>query len=189
MRNVKDLYSLTKPCPKCPFRTDVKPFLRRGRAKEIVVALDRGEFHCHQTTVPVEDDDGDEDLGAGPDTKHCAGALIMLEHAQRPSHAALLAERLGVYDRTKLDMEAPVFLSTQTFIDAQEGYAEQEHHETCHCCGPECEWPAGHMTGSAVVEGDAPPEALGHCPACGEFTCDSCFAENGKCISCEEWGD
>lgn len=42
---------------------------------------------------------------------HCAGALILLERANRASQMMRIAERLGMYDRTKLDMQAKVFAS------------------------------------------------------------------------------
>lgn len=180
-------YSLKKPCVNCPFRTDVKPYLRRERAKEIVIALDRGEFHCHETIVDVEGEDGEEALGSGPDTKHCAGALIMLEHSESSSQMMRISEQLGLYDPSKLDMTSPVFKRTQEFIDAQEGYTDEEHNETCSISGGGCEWPAGSMHGGAVVEGDSPPFELGVCEACGESVCDSCFAEDGNlCTDCAE---
>jgi hypothetical protein len=75
-------YELTKPCPTCPFRSDIRPFLTPGRVDEIERALVRGEFPCHKTvdydSVP-EDDNGDTDLQARNThgEAHCAGALIL----------------------------------------------------------------------------------------------------------------
>lgn len=93
------------PCPHCPFRTDIRGYLRPERMEEIIDALlDGGTFTCHKTTVPDEEDG----MVDGPNAQHCAGALIFLEHQERPNQMMRIAERLGFYDRTKLDMEAPV---------------------------------------------------------------------------------
>lgn len=109
-------YELTKPCAHCPFRTDIRPFLRGERAEGIVDALVRGDFPCHKTTVYSEET---EDLEATAESQHCAGALIMLEHAELPSQMMRICERLGFYDRTKLDMDAPVFTDPEEWIQAQ----------------------------------------------------------------------
>ena len=50
---------------------------------------------------------------------HCAGALILLEKLNLPSQMMRIAERLGMYDRRKLDMLAPVFDSFVAMIKAQ----------------------------------------------------------------------
>lgn len=108
-------YGLVKPCAKCPFRTDVKPYLRKSRVRELDRALYTGEFHCHETTV--EDDDGERVVSR--DSAHCAGALILLEKLNRPSQMMRIGERLGMYDRTKLDMQAPVYDTFQAMIRVQ----------------------------------------------------------------------
>jgi hypothetical protein len=108
-------YGLKKPCPLCPFRSDVKPYLSKPRVREILRALDRSEFPCHETT------------GAKPgsatrsraDEMHCAGALILLEKVRKPSQMMRISERLGLYDRTTLDMSAPVFDSLDEMIAAK----------------------------------------------------------------------
>jgi len=64
-----------------------------------------GEFCCHKTTVC--DDEGK--YTPGPDSQHCAGALIFLEKQDAPHQMMRICERLGIYDRRKLDMDAPVF--------------------------------------------------------------------------------
>lgn len=63
----------------------------------------RGEFPCHQTA----DDESGEYL---PTEKsiHCAGALIFNEKRDRPHQMMRIYERLGMYDRTQLNMDAPV---------------------------------------------------------------------------------
>lgn len=53
------------------------------------------------------------------DEQHCAGALILLEKLDRPSQMMRISERIGMYDRRKLDMDAPVFDTFRKMITAQ----------------------------------------------------------------------
>jgi hypothetical protein len=71
---------LKKPCPSCPFRKDVTPFLRPRRAEELAyLALNPySDFSCHNTF----EYDGDEDhqgraTGDFSKTKTCAGFLTV----------------------------------------------------------------------------------------------------------------
>lgn len=109
-------FGLTSPCSNCPFRSDGAGIpLRRARVREIDRALIRHTFSCHKTTG--HDDDGEPvDL---PTTMHCAGALILLEKIERPSQMMRIGERLGIYDRHKLNMQAPVYPSFQAMEAAQ----------------------------------------------------------------------
>lgn len=103
-------FKLSRPCSKCPFRTDVPGYLRRGRAAEIAGALDRSTFSCHETVHA---------LGA-PKSKpeqHCAGALIMMEREGVRGQMVRIAGRLGLYDPSKLDTGAPVHASREEFIE------------------------------------------------------------------------
>ena len=120
-------YNMTTPCPECPFRNDRSGYLTRARAIEIIGAITDGQktFTCHKTTVPVEDDDGECDMMDGPNAEHCAGALILLEKLERPNQMMRIAERLGMYDRTKLDMKAPVVSSAAEFVRVH-GKADRE---------------------------------------------------------------
>jgi len=106
-------YGLTAPCSNCPFRTDIPPFLRPGRVAEIRRGLVRGEFPCHKT-VRYEDGEPADTSSAA----HCAGALILLEKIDKPSQMMRISERLGLYDREKLDMQAPVFASFEEMEEA-----------------------------------------------------------------------
>lgn len=123
-------YDLHRPCPECPFRSDIEPFLRADRAEEIVEFLARSEFPCHKTTVDATDDEGNPGRIDTPDSQHCAGALIMLEKANRPSQMMRICERLRgengepMYDASKLDMEAPVYDSPEEFVQAHEKASE-----------------------------------------------------------------
>lgn len=109
-------YDMTSPCPKCPFRSDIPAFLTAARVREIEESLKRAEFPCHQT-LDYETDDGEP--VETKNTKHCAGALILLEKLERPSQMMRICERIGLYDRRKLKMDAPVFDSFREMERAQ----------------------------------------------------------------------
>lgn len=117
--NKKQRYAKTSPCENCPFRTDVVPYLTRARAEEIAASLDQGEFPCHKTVRYDDDEDGGRSRDSFPREVHCAGAMIMLEKMGNPSVPMKLAAAFGMYDRTRLNMDAPVFDSAEDFINAQ----------------------------------------------------------------------
>lgn len=76
---------MKKPCQHCPFRRDVKPFLRTARAEEIAYAATNpyNSFPCHKTTEA--DEDGSEMLET-ENSKQCAGFLTLManEHGSTP---------------------------------------------------------------------------------------------------------
>ncbi len=92
-------YSMTEPCDACPFLLD------SGFKLASLKRHASGEFACHKT-CELSDDTGNYE----PKKKslHCAGALIFLEKRDRPHQMMRICERLGMYDRTKLNMKAPV---------------------------------------------------------------------------------
>ena len=104
-------YTMTAPCSTCPFRSDIMFPLNDGRITEIVHA---GDFPCHKTTTAGHAD--------GKNEKACAGLMILLEKENRPNQMMRICERLGMYDRYKLDMNAPVYDSIEEGIDSVEGY-------------------------------------------------------------------
>lgn len=67
-----------------------------------------GEFPCHKTAKLVDNEDGPSEFIATKSSTHCAGALIFLEKRDAPHQMMRIAERLGMYDRTQLDMAADV---------------------------------------------------------------------------------
>lgn len=180
-------YGLIRPCPKCPFRTDVGPYLRPERTTEIATAIQQGgEFACHETTV-YEETDEVEGLGEmvdGPDSKVCAGSLIVMEKMGQPNQAARIAERIGVYDPSRLDMNAPV---AESFVAWQQRHLsdEEQERETCAVVGPDCEAPAGYAAGGGVVI-NTETWAENECSDCGQPVCDACLTESGACLDCEE---
>lgn len=113
--------TLTHPCPQCPFRTDIPPYLYPARVRQIEASLVHGVFPCHKTTDWGDGDDGDGDTEYVPtgEERHCAGALILLEKTGRPSQWMRISGRLGDYDRRKLNMAAPVFNSWEAMTAAQ----------------------------------------------------------------------
>jgi hypothetical protein len=70
-----------KPCKKCPFRNDIRPYLHPQRAAEIACASTNrySDFPCHKT---VNYDSGEEDhegnqIADLSESKTCAGFLTM----------------------------------------------------------------------------------------------------------------
>jgi hypothetical protein len=112
---------LTTPCPDCPFRTDVNPYLRKERVHEICESIiDRQEtFSCHKTIEHDYDDEGEEIVNQ-EEAQHCAGAMILLEKLESPNQWMRWMERIGFYDHEKLAMDAPVFDTVEDMVNAQE---------------------------------------------------------------------
>jgi len=108
------LFTMKEPCTHCPFRNDIRAYLNEERVEEILQSLDRETFACHKT---IEHDDDGEGVYL-KNTQHCAGALILLEKVDKPGQIMRIAERLGLYDRHKLNMNAPVFNSFEEMIEA-----------------------------------------------------------------------
>lgn len=113
-------FTMTAPCPHCPFRTDVTPYLSSGRCREILTSItDRQQtFACHETTK-FDDDDDEHVPSAGE--QHCAGALILLEKIDRPNQMMRISERFGMYDRRKLKMDSPVYSTPSAMRAAYRG--------------------------------------------------------------------
>lgn len=98
-------YTMTTPCPDCPF---LKKNAKSYGARKLKMFA-QGEFPCHKTAEVVEDEEtGSSEFQAKEDSLHCAGALIYLEKRDAPNQMMRICERIGLYDRTKLNMEAPV---------------------------------------------------------------------------------
>lgn len=94
-------YTMTEPCTACPF---LKEF-RRGFTMRRLFEHASGEFACHKT-CDVDEETGD--FVPTKDSVHCAGALIFLERRKQSHQMMRIRERLGLYDRRKLNMKAPV---------------------------------------------------------------------------------
>lgn len=111
-------FDLRRPCDNCPFRSDVRFPLEVQRVEEIVQAITEKDltFACHKTTR--FDPETGEAVRGNPKEQHCAGALIMLEKMERPNQMMRISERLGFYDRTKLEMDyVPVYENGEDMIE------------------------------------------------------------------------
>lgn len=176
-------FARVKPCKKCPFRTDVPPYLRPERVQQIATDVQNGApFWCHETTVPDENDDGGTEMTRGPETSVCAGSIILMEKQETPNQHLRIAERLGMYDRERMHLDSPVHAS---WYEMQQHFADpEEDGQTCEVVAGGCEAPAGYMIGGAVVAGTEFVD--GECTECGRPACDSCLTESGRCVECVE---
>lgn len=93
-------FDLKTPCPDCPFvkGSSTNRTLDPERIQGIVHDIKHdATFTCHKTLEqPVEVQ------------QHCAGALIFLENGEHPNNMLRIAERLGLYDYTKLNRNADI---------------------------------------------------------------------------------
>jgi hypothetical protein len=109
--DVKKQFSLTKPCPGCPFRADGEGIrgLQPGRRSQIIMDLVRGNhstFHCHQSVYR-----GNKTAGTN-DRHHCPGAIAVVRMMGSDTQAAQIATRLRVippdhYDDALLESMSP----------------------------------------------------------------------------------
>ncbi len=98
-------YTQHKPCSECPFLAVNAHSYGLRRLAEFA----SGEFPCHKTAALVTDDEsGLSEFRATRDSVACAGALIFCEKRNAPNQMMRIAERLGLYDHTALDMSSPV---------------------------------------------------------------------------------
>lgn len=113
-------FDLKTPCKDCPFVKGNTMKLHPERVNELDDGLRHTTFSCHKT---VEYDDEDGEGYDTEDTQHCAGALILLEKEGRPGQMQQIAQRIGMYDPAKLNMEAPVYDSfDEMYKDMEDGY-------------------------------------------------------------------
>jgi len=96
-------YSMTQPCDACPF---LKKFAKSYGLRRLM-EFASGEFPCHKT-AEIDEDAENPEFEAGPNSSQCAGALIFNEKRNQPNQMMRICERLGMYDRTKLNMKAKV---------------------------------------------------------------------------------
>lgn len=94
-------YKMTQPCDQCPF------LMGSGFTFESLNQHASGDFACHKA-CDLDEEEGVYVEKQNGKTPHCAGALIFLEKQNRPHQMMRIAERLGMYDHTKLDMKANV---------------------------------------------------------------------------------
>lgn len=185
-------FALTTPCHNCPFRTDVTPFLRPERAREIASELRRsGSFHCHKTTS--HDEDGEVEHNGRE--QECAGSLILQENDGAPGQTVRMAERLGLYDQSRMNLDAPVYDSISAWVRAHNEPSptavidgEEVEYEHCGVVGPDCVDPAGFADAGGVHENDEPPTCHPdeNCEFCGNPMCEECRSDDTTCVYCAE---
>ena len=105
-------YTMKAPCADCPFRTDVKPYLRRGRLREVGrLMVGDGTFTCHKSL---------REAGGDGKDMHCAGALLVVAKQEGTVWASgmlRIATRLGIATEEYVDHldatapTAPVYAS------------------------------------------------------------------------------
>lgn len=112
-------FNLKKPCGHCPFRSNITPFLTTQRADEIcnVVLKEDKVFWCHETL--------DQIIGS-----HCAGALILTTKENAPNQMQQVAERLGLHDPSKLDLESPVYGSHNEMVEAHKRENDEKRNNS-----------------------------------------------------------
>lgn len=107
-------FNVKSPCAHCPFRNDIRGYLRKSRAEEIVNHLsadDSSWFSCHETTT-----------SKGRSTKHpdaaqCAGAMLLQVKLNRPNIITRVAIATGALDLNKLNNKLKIiFNSYKEFI-------------------------------------------------------------------------
>jgi hypothetical protein len=94
-------YTMTTPCDQCPFLNNAQ--MKRGFSLRRLREFASGEFPCHKS---ANGDSGE--FIATKNSVHCAGALIFNEKREQSHQMMRICERLGMYDMTKLNMEADV---------------------------------------------------------------------------------
>lgn len=91
-------YTMTTPCNECPY------LIGSGFTYRSLMEHASGEFGCHKA-CELSEEGIYEPLR---DTPHCAGALIFLEKQDSPHQMMRICERIGLYDRSQLNMNANV---------------------------------------------------------------------------------
>lgn len=97
---------LNAPCSDCPFLREGGIRLMKARVHEIagmMLSTSGGEFYCHKSV-----DAGVKD--------HCGGALVFAEKNSNQTQMMRIAERLRLYDHTKLRGHERVFDTLQEML-------------------------------------------------------------------------
>lgn len=180
-------HTMANPCKHCPFRTNIKGYLRKERVVEIAHSVLSGHlFPCHKTTEAIEDDDGNEDMAATENSQECAGAAIFAAKHGASSQMSRIAERLGL-PVAKLNMRAKVCSSLSEMVRIHCG---EEEGETCSVVNGDCLAPAGYAFGGGAVDGT--DYVTTTCSVCGEYVCENCskmIKRKRVCDNCIEEAD
>ena len=171
-------YTLTTPCKDCPFRSDVPRYLHPGAAADIAAAtVEDGNFYCHKT---VDYTSAEESRSGAPSSRSrvCAGFLITMEKEGRANQPTRIAERIGIYDRSVLDMDSPTYPSMAEWVDSYRSNPHQSNiegeAEYCDVALRGCVNPAGYRVQGKAQANPMPPVCTESCSTCDNYICDSC---------------
>lgn len=93
-------FNLKEPCKDYPFvlGSNTNTTLAKGRLEGIIEDIRNDlSFTCHKTL----------DLPSRSQ-QHCAGAMIFLEKEERPNQIMRIAERVGLYNHSELNMNVNI---------------------------------------------------------------------------------
>lgn len=182
-------YTLTSPCADCPFRCDVNRYLSPERAQGIMnESYEDSNFYCHKT-VDYSGENGEGEVVSK--SRVCAGFLVTMENEGRANQPTRIAERLGLYDRGRMDMDAPTYPSMRDWVRSYlpEGDAtgdDSDAPEHCGVVGPNCMDPAGYARGGAVFDNPEPPICTVYCASCESPVCGGCTSRTGTATDADE---
>lgn len=114
-------YDLKKPCNNCPFLREGGVRLHPLRVRDIaggMLSSQGAEFACHKTTTKHTDDDdkfGEDE--AGPDSKHCAGALIFALKNDTMTQMMRICHRIRAFDPETMMADKPAVESVFDTFD------------------------------------------------------------------------
>ncbi len=103
------MFDLKRPCRDCPVRADVPQYVTAARLAEFVQAV---SFQCHKTG---------ERSASTAEPQQCAGLMILLKKSGLSNAMMQIGERLGHFDPTELDDNAPVYSDLWAAIAAHGG--------------------------------------------------------------------
>lgn len=168
-------YTLKSPCADCPFRCDVGRYLSPHRAQEIMhESYEDSNFYCHKT-VDYSDEDGQGEVVSK--SRVCAGFLVTMEKEGVANQPTRIAERLGLYRREDMDLDASTYDSMDEWVrsylpEGDEGDGVTREH--CGVVGPRCSDPAGFAYGGEAFANPAPPMCSVPCSICESLVCPEC---------------
>ncbi|AXV09838.1 hypothetical protein DVS28_b0068 (plasmid) [Euzebya pacifica] len=125
-------------------------YLRQARRRGIRDAmLDGGGFVCHETTVPIETEDGDE-MAVTSDSQQCAGAIKSILKSGGDTNTIRVLARLGLLDPDAIETAGADVWDINDWVAAEEGdtaeTVQAQPIETCAIVDSGCEAPGskGH---------------------------------------------
>ncbi|GAC1326756.1 MAG: hypothetical protein NVSMB2_26140 [Chloroflexota bacterium] len=113
-------FNLVRPCPGCPF-TPGGYRLDPQRITEIVNALERQTFACHESVHRAQPRDARGRFMPAFVPSHCAGALLIMLREGMWGDMQQLAMRLGLFEPSRLDTTAETYPTLEACAAANGG--------------------------------------------------------------------